>query len=534
MKAMQPYPGEQFAGSSAVIVADGNPDPAGDSIADAIAEMLARGRVAQQGWRQVPVRMRVRKIADFRARMASDPAGLAAPAAGEGHPVHEVLVAEMLPLLEACRFLEKCAAAILAERKVGRMGGPVWMGNVSSVVVREPLGVVGVISPGNYPLFLGAVQVLQAITAGNAVLWKPAPGCAEVAHAAVREMAAAGFPADLVQVVGDSDAWGSALTAAALDKLIFTGSHSTGARVLKALSSRAVPSVMELSGCDAVFVRADADLDLVTRALRFGLLFNQSRTCIAPRRVYIAEELKRSFLERMSATLANQTTGFACQEDSARLRLLFEKASHRGARFLCGGLFPDGQRVLLPAVIEADAKTAEIFHGDFFLPLLTLVFVQSEEEALCLDLACPYALGASVFSRDTKAAAAFAQRLRAGSVVINDLIAPTADPRLPFGGTGASGFGSTRGPEGLLEMSRPKVIQIRRDAAPAHLANEQPSVALLVALTRLLHGAGFTNRLRAFGSLCAEAWRGFFSRARFRERGREHAVSFNNPTHRAL
>jgi acyl-CoA reductase-like NAD-dependent aldehyde dehydrogenase len=250
--------------------------------------------------------------------------------------------------------------------------------------------------------------------------------------------------------------------------------------------------------------------------------------------VYVASALKRPFLEQMSAALARQKTGFASEADTARLRPLFEAASRRGARFLCGGMFPDGRRVLLPAVLETDAQTGALFHGDFFLPLLTVVFVQNEDEALRLDSECPYALGASIFSRDEKAARALAERLRAGSVVINDLIAPTADPRVPFGGAGASGFGSTRGPEGLLEMSRPKVIQTRRDAAPAHLSEAMPSAAVLLALTRVLHGAGLADRARALGALCKGALRGIFARDPQREYGGQAAVSFNNSTHGTL
>ena len=312
---------------------------------DRMEEILTRGRAEQRAWRCVTLAERLTKVATWRGRLAARADRFAALAAGDGHPIPEVLVSELLPLLEACRFLEKRATAILAGRRVGRLGAPLWMGNISSAVVREPYGVVGVVSPGNYPLFLGAVQVLQAVVAGNAVLWKPAPGCAEVAHALVAEMALAGFPEALVQVLGESDAWGRALSASPLDKLIFTGSHATGAKVLGALSRNAVPSVMELSGCDAVFVRKDADLERVTRALHFGLQFNESRTCIAPRRVYVASALKRPFLEQMSAALARQKTGFASEADTARLRPLFEAASRRGARFLCGGMFPDGRRV---------------------------------------------------------------------------------------------------------------------------------------------------------------------------------------------
>jgi acyl-CoA reductase-like NAD-dependent aldehyde dehydrogenase len=426
---------------------------------------------------------------------------IAARAADPAHSKTEVMVSELLPLVEAFRFLEKKAGRILAPRSAGPWTGPLWMGRVSSRVLRDPLGVVGVISPSNYPLYLGGVQVVQAVVAGNAVLWKPAPGFGRVAADLVAHMEAAGFPENLVQVLGDGEEWGRALSTASLDKLVFTGSRGTGIQVLHALADRAVPSVMELSGCDAVFVRADADLDRVVQSLRFGLFFNRSRTCIAPRRVYVHRSLESQLTASLALAFEQYDSHFVPQQDAPLLRSLFETAVRSGARFISGGLFPDGQRVLLPAVLVAEPAVAAQFHRDLFHPVLTMVLVSDDEEAVRLDAECPYALGASIFSRDEKSATALAVRLRAGSIVINDLIAPTADPRVPFGGGGASGFGTTRGPEGLLEMTRPKVLQVRRDTSPVHLSEQLPPVELMLALTRVLHGTRWSHRLHALGGL---------------------------------
>lgn len=510
---------------------DENPLLHGDKERLAVQGALGAARASQSRWQTVPVRVRLEKVAVWRGLLAARAGRLSGLAAGPGHSPGEVLVSELLPLLEACRFLEKNAASVLSERRLGRWSAPLWMGRVDSTVFRQPYGVVGVVSPGNYPLYLGAVQVIQALVAGNAVLWKPAPGCGPVACALAQVLEAAGFPTGLVQVLGDSDAFGRALSEAAVDKLLFTGSHSTGLRVLRSLAARAVPAVMELSGCDALFVRADADVERVVRAMRFGLLFNQSRTCIAPRRAYVHAALLPQIRHELGELLEAQTPDFAPERDAVRLRDLFESASQRGARFLCGGLFPDGQRVLLPAVFEADAQTAALFHGDFFVPLLVVVSVENDEEALRLDAECEYALGASVFSRDEKAAHALAVRLRAGAVTINDVIAPTADPRVPFGGAGASGFGSTRGPEGLLEMSRPKVVQTRRDAAPAHLSGAMPSVEMLAAVAEVLHGGGFAARGRALAGLLGMVLRAFFRGGPLSQGGRVRTVDFRNSPH---
>ena len=123
--------------------------------------------------------------------------------------------------------------------------------------------------------------------------------------------------------------------------------------------------------------------------------------------------------------------------------------------------------------------------------------VEDDFEAIRADEMCPYALGATIFSRSQAAARHLAANIRAGSIVINDLIVPTADPRIPFGGSMRSGYGVTRGAEGLLEMTRPKVLQTRRGGIPPHLSGQEPSPGLLLALVRLLHGGTFLRKVRA-------------------------------------
>jgi acyl-CoA reductase-like NAD-dependent aldehyde dehydrogenase len=148
------------------------------------------------------------------------------------------------------------------------------------------------------------------------------------------------------------------------------------------------------------------------------------------------------------------------------LRRLVAMAREHGARLICGD---DPRETLTTPLVLADVRPhSAIVRSDVFAPVLSLIRVQDEEEALELDALCPYALGASVFG-ETRAARTFAGRIRAGSVVVNDLIVPTADPRLPFGGRGESGFGVTRGPEGLLEMTTPKSIVVRYGSRRPHL-----------------------------------------------------------------
>jgi aldehyde dehydrogenase (NAD+) len=336
----------------------------------------------------------------------------------------------VVPLAAACRFLEREAASILASRRLGAEDRPVWLAGVEAEVRREPLGLVLVIAPANYPLFLPGVQTVQALAAGNAVFWKPGRGGLPAATAFACLAFAAGLPAGLLTILPESPAAVWDAVAAGVDKVLLTGSADTGREVLGELGRRLVPATAELSGCDALFVLPGADLERVARAVRFGLALNAGDTCIAPRRIFVPHSLAPALAERI-----------ASQE----------------------------------------------------VPLIPFASV---EEALAEDDRCPYALGASIFGPEAEARA-LAGRVRAGVVVINDVIVPTADPRLPFGGRGESGFGVTRGPEGLLELTVPKVVAVRKGRRLPHLEEPHPGdAALFRAYLNLAHGGSLRARLR--------------------------------------
>ncbi|HSG39392.1 MAG TPA: aldehyde dehydrogenase family protein, partial [Thermoanaerobaculia bacterium] len=365
-------------------------------------------RMAQAKWAARPLRERLRVIRALRHRIPAAARDLAR-AAGADRPEAEVLSAEIVPLADACRFLEREAPRLLATRRLGADGRPVWLAGVEAEVRREPLGLVLVIAPSNYPLFLPGVQAAQALTAGNAVLWKPGRGGLAAARAFAGLAREAGLPAGLLMVLPEDPQAAREAIAAGMDKVLLTGSAATGREVLAELARHLTPATMELSGCDALFVLPGADLDRAARAVLFGLTLNGGDTCIAPRRIFVPHALAPA-LEK-------------------NLRLL---------------------GVDLPA------------SG------VSLVPVAGPEEALAAAATSPYALGASIFGPE-EAAFAFAGRVRAGSVVVNDVIVPTADPRLPFGGRGESGFGVTRGAEGLLEMTVLKTVSVRRGKRLPHL-----------------------------------------------------------------
>lgn len=366
---------------------------------------LSSQRSGQRSWALVPVQKRLELVRRVRNELARRSVELAATI---NRPVAETLVAEVLPALEAMRFLEENAEAILAPRRPAGTR-PVWLHGVELEVRREPLGIVLVIGPANYPFFLPAVHAMQALVAGNAVMVKPGRDGWAPMEFLTAALARAGVDMRLFRLLGESPSKAQEAIAAGVDKVVLTGSNETGYKVMVQLAKHGVPSVMELSGNDNVFVLDGADLDRVVSALAFATALNGGNTCIVPRRVFAPERLTPELVSRL-----------------------------RGAG----------------------------------IELSVLPFA-NEEQVINWTEGSGHGLGATVFG-PVRQAKRFATRIRVGTVVINDAIVPTADPRLPFGGRGKSGYGVTRGAEGLLELTHAKAIAIRKSRWLPHLRPGHP------------------------------------------------------------
>jgi acyl-CoA reductase-like NAD-dependent aldehyde dehydrogenase len=402
-----------------------------------IGSAIDTARAAQPQWAARRARERQLLIRALRHAIAEEAEQLARlAAAATDRPLSEKLVSEVLPLLDACRFLERNTARILRPKRHGRAGRPLWLHGHSLEVHRRPFGVVLIVGPRNYPLFIPAVQMLHALAAGNAVLLKPAEGAAApLAYLIDRVLSRAGRPADLVQLLPEEVESARTAVNIGVDKVVFTGSSENGRRFMRDLAMQNTPGVMELSGGDTVYVLRDADVQLAARAIAFGLRLNAGNTCMAPH-----------------AVMAHAKVAAELRHELQRL---------------------DVHEVEI-GVVESDAQALEVATLD------------------------PYGLGAAVFSRGVHAARAFAEQLGTGFVTINDIIVPTADPRLPFGGTGPSGFGVTRGAEGLLEMTYPQAISTRRARFLPHLEPpQQNDDTIFTAWIQLAHGRGLRDRAAA-------------------------------------
>jgi len=470
---------------------------------------------AQRAWAATPIAARLAVLSRLRASMASGARELAEtiptnlPGALHRN-VADSLVSEVLPLLEACRFLEREAGNILRRRSLDSEGRPLWLSGIEAEVERAPWGTVMVLAAANYPLLLAGVQTLQALVAGNAVLWKPALGTDAPARALRLLLVESGLPAELLTILdSDVNAAAEAMNAG-VDHVILTGSAETGKAVARQLAETLTPATLELSGCDAVFLLPGCNRDLAVEAIVFGQRFNGSATCMAPRRLFlvglsdaeaaaIEEKLKIAFvaLPAVATTSASE----------AKLRELIEDARIQQAEIAADGLAAASAGTVAPTLILQALPSLKAMQADIFLPLLGVMRVADMEEALAANAACPYALTASIFGPEGPARR-LASRLRAGNILINSLIVPTADPRIPFGGRGRSGYGVTRGAEGLLAMTTPRTIQINRSRSRRPWQPTRAEHAeFFAALAQLLHGGKLRHRLQGLRQLIASGRR---------------------------
>ncbi|MEO0513812.1 MAG: aldehyde dehydrogenase family protein [Planctomycetota bacterium] len=457
---------------------------------------------ADCAWADVPLKQRVRLVAKLRHVLAAQPERFVAPLRHLPTRTHdaETLSAEVLPLAEACKWLENNATKFLRPQKLGGRGRPSWLWGVASEIRRDPMGNVLIIAPGNFPLFLPGVQAVQALAAGNRVWVKPspAPGSREV----ILELAAAlrdlGLPDGTLNIMGTDPAEAEARFAT-FDKVFLTGSEATGAAVQAACADHGIPCVMELSGCDAVIVLARADVTLAAKCVAFGLTLNASATCIAPRRVFVDHQLHDRFVETLTGLLSEQTPAPISLATRDLVNELLDEVRRKGGD-LHGETDPVGQ-TMRPTVVTGVHAGYELMRTDVFAPLVAVVPTDGGVAVLREASRCGYRLGAAVFGPEREAYE-LAARLDVGCVVVNDVIVPTADPRLPFTARGRSGFGATRGADGLLEMTRAKAVAVRRWKLYPHLRPTDATTApLLRGLLRMGHAQGVFARVSAGLSL---------------------------------
>ncbi len=446
-------------------------DCAGEREVEAV---VARARAAQPAWASLGLRRRIALVREFQKKLLEKKSEIAAVVTREaGKPLAESLVTEVLVVLDAARFLIDNAWNLLRDE-------PVPHGNLATklkrgCLVREPHGVVGIISPWNYPFSIPATETLAALVAGNAVVLKPSELTPLVALELASLLYAAGLPKDMFQVVIGEGSAGAALLNSPIDKLVFTGSVATGKRIAAAAAERLLPFVLELGGKDPMLVLYDADVDVASSAAVWGAFVNAGQACLSVERCYAHRSLYETFAQACAEKAKRLRVGNGMDGNTdvgpmihdRQVRIVeshVEDAKARGARVLAGGTrLPElGTNFFAPTVLADVTHDMRIMREETFGPVLPIMAFADDDEAVQMANDSEYGLAASIWTRDSTRGERLARRIHAGTVMVNDVISCFGISEAPHGGVKASGVGRTHGRFGLDEMVRVKYLDVDR------------------------------------------------------------------------
>jgi succinate-semialdehyde dehydrogenase/glutarate-semialdehyde dehydrogenase len=335
------------------------------------------------------------------------------------------------------------------------------------------MGVVGIITPWNFPFLLSLNPTVQALMAGNAVVLKPSEVTPLSGRLVEDLFVAAGLPEGVLSVmIGDGET-GAALLEAGVDKISFTGSVATGRRVAEICGRNLVPCTLELGGKDPMIVCADADLERAARGAVFGAFCNSGQVCTSTERVYVVEDVADEFTRKVVQETARLRQGAEGEFDigpiirAEQLEVIeshVQDALAKGARLLAGGRRnPDQPGIFYEPTVLADVNHEMlVMRDETFGPVLPIMEVRDEQEALSLANDSRYGLNANVWTRNKRRGTQLARALESGCAVVNDCMVTYGVTESPFGGVKESGIGRVNGDVGLKGFCHTQSIVVDR------------------------------------------------------------------------
>jgi acyl-CoA reductase-like NAD-dependent aldehyde dehydrogenase len=456
-----------------------------------VTAAVARARAATGWWQDLGFAGRKEKLDAWKTIIVQRLDELAGVIHREnGKPLGDAQI-EWTLAVDHIAWAGKNARRVLGPRRVP---SGLLMANQAASLEYQPLGVVGVIGPWNYPVFTPMGSIAYALAAGNTVVFKPSEYTPAVGRWLVDTFAEVVPDHDVLVLITGLGETGAALCRADVDKIAFTGSARTGRKVMAACAETLTPVLMECGGKDAMIVDDDADVKAAADAALFGGMANAGQTCIGIERVYATDKVYDGFLAALTDKARTLEAGVSygpitmpSQVDVIREHIA--DALARGGTAVVGGEI-DGTLVQ-PTILTGVPEDSRAVQEETFGPTLTVTRVKDADEAVALANATSYGLAGAVFSK--RRGMELARRLRSGMTSINAVQTFAGVPGLPFGGSGDSGFGRIHGDDGLREFTRAKAITRQRFALPMPFLSfdRTTKVDKLVARTiRLVHGRG--------------------------------------------
>lgn len=437
-----------------------------------VEQAVIRARFAQKKWAKISFADRTTAMLQWRRKIVQEKDRLCDIVVREnGKPRQEVLT-ELLYICDVITYYSKNAAKFLHDQKV-----PLHLlKNKEALVTYHPYGVVGVISPWNFPLILSYGDAISALIAGNAVVIKPSEITPLVAIELAELSKSCGFPSDLIQIVTGLGETGASLIDHA-DLIVFTGSTATGKKVMERASKTLTPVILELGGKDPLIVLKEANLERAVNGAVTGGFFNNGQVCISSERVYVEEPIYEAFVDKLVEKVKKLRVGsdletpyqvdlgpltFKKQLDIIERQV--EDARQKGAKILTGGQrSPRPGFFYEPTILTDVTDDMLVMQEESFGPVLPIIKVKNADEAIKQANNSKYGLSSSLWVGDKAQGVELAKRIEAGSTCINDVIINYSMPEVPFGGIKESGIGYRHGgADSLKKFCRPQSIVIDR------------------------------------------------------------------------
>jgi acyl-CoA reductase-like NAD-dependent aldehyde dehydrogenase len=488
-----------------------------------VREAVRASREAQASWAETPLRERQARVRAMGREIVERVDEIALVISrSTGKTRMDALSTDVFPGSLMASYYARIAPEVLNPRRLGRSS--ILFFNKVSRLTRAPFGIIGIISPWNYPFAIPLHEVIPALLAGNGVVLKVATQVQPVGEAVADLVRAAGFPPGLFSLVHlPGAAAGDAMLAAGVDKIFFTGSTASGKELMAKAARKLVPVVLELGGNDPMIVLDDANLDRAAAGALWAGMSNAGQTCAGVERVYVQHGAWDGFRKRLADRVAKIRVGtdrdfdvdvgsLTTEDQKKKVTGILKDAVKKGARIVAqtgpsSGLFHP------LTVLENADKSMTAMCEEVFGPIIALQKVRDESEAVTLANDSIYGLSASVWSRNRRRARRVAVQLRAGAVTVNDHLISFGMAETPWGGFGQSGIGRSHGALGFEEMTQPRVIvDDLMHRAPRNMwwyPHDKSVYDGLKGAMVALHGRGLTRRIGGLRRLVRTFLRSF-------------------------
>jgi succinate-semialdehyde dehydrogenase/glutarate-semialdehyde dehydrogenase len=428
-----------------------------------IPNLIEKAKIAQNLWKNTSIKKRKKIFLSIREQILNKTNEIAKTISEEnGKPEFESITHEILPVLELISVYSKRAEKLLQKKRIPLR----WMKNKKSYIEYWPKGVVAIISPWNFPFSIPFGEIIMALLAGNAVIFKPSEISIKTAKKIIEILENSLLPKDLVQLVIGEGEHGSQIIKSKVDHVCFTGSVATGKKVMKSCAENLTSVTLELGGKDPMIILDDADLELASSAALWGSFCNSGQACASVERIIIHESIYNKFIEKLVNKTKKLRQNFDLKHTDLgittyKLQLdvyenhLNEIKNDNSIKFFTGGLLDKEKRILTPTIVGSDDDSIEqkkIYTEETFGPVIAITKFKNIKDAIEKANNSSYGLNAYVFTKNFELGKQIASELEFGTVVINDVMYTHALAETPWGGVKNSGIGRVHSDYGFYEF----------------------------------------------------------------------------------